>query len=413
MRPTDILSYSLSAILRRKLRATLTILGVAIGVAAIVALLTLSQGLQGAVAYQLQAGLATDTLMVTSKDSSLFVKDSLRIESIDHVLVAAPLVQMPGYIEKNGSTSEIMIVGVDFDKYRAVYGQAFTVQLGEMPSDPSGELIVVGVEIYDPEQNSSPPVRIGDPLEISWTKNTVSMPDVKTYTGHVAGVLNEIGTMSTGGLSDIAVYVPISKASELFGTDACNLIIVKLDGSDQATIDAATSAIESAFNGHVQISSSKRIHDLVSGVFDTINIFLLAIASISLMVAGVGIMNIMMVSLVERTKEIGILKALGTSDRTILLIFLCEAGIIGLIGGLVGALLGYSSVVVIVRLIGDLTLPSDIGRWAAEPITITPVLDPLIFVGAMIFGLINSLVFGLYPSWKSSRMAPVAALRSE
>jgi putative ABC transport system permease protein len=130
-------------------------------------------------------------------------------------------------------------------------------------------------------------------------------------------------------------------------------------------------------------------------------------------VAGIGIMNIMIVSLMERTREIGILKALGTKSRTVLLIFLSEAVIIGVIGGAIGIGLGWvlANVVAIVFRGGGAFM----GNQAAVNggMAITPILTPTVFLGAMAFGIGISVIFALYPAWRASKLKPVDALRYE
>jgi len=137
------------------------------------------------------------------------------------------------------------------------------------------------------------------------------------------------------------------------------------------------------------------------------------IAAISLLVAGIGIMNIMIVSLMERTREIGILKALGMKSRTVLLVFLCESVIIGLMGAAIGIGSGWvlANVVAMVFHGGGVFM----GNQAAGTggISITPVLTPTVFLGALVFGVGVSVIFALYPAWRASKLKPVEALRYE
>jgi len=134
-----------------------------------------------------------------------------------------------------------------------------------------------------------------------------------------------------------------------------------------------------------------------------------------LLVAGIGIMNIMIVSLIERTREIGILKALGMRSRTVLGIFLGESVIIGVIGAVIGIVLGWglASIVAILFSGGGPLAGIGGGQAAGTGLRITPVLTPTVFVGAFAFGIGVSVIFALYPAWRASKLKPVEALRYE
>jgi putative ABC transport system permease protein len=158
---------------------------------------------------------------------------------------------------------------------------------------------------------------------------------------------------------------------------------------------------------------------IISNIFFIVEVFLGGIAGISLLVAGIGIMNIMIVSLMERTREIGILKALGMKSRTVLLIFLSESIIMGLLGGAIGIGLGWTLATIVARsgfLTGGRQMVST-GQSAfgggGGGLAITPVLSPTLLLGALAFGLIVSVVFAIYPAWRASRLKPVEALRYE
>ena len=147
---------------------------------------------------------------------------------------------------------------------------------------------------------------------------------------------------------------------------------------------------------------------LLSSVFGTIQLFLGGIAAISLLVAGIGIMNIMIVSLIERTREIGILKALGMKSRTVLTIFLGESIIIGLMGAVIGIVSGWALSIVTSQVLGG----GFVGGGSAA-FRITPLLTPDVILGALMFGIGVSVVFALYPAWRASKLKPVEALRYE
>lgn len=422
MKALDIFSYSVSSIKLRKLRAGLTTLGVVIGIAAVVALLSLSQGFQGSIAAQVQKGFATNTVIVstiglgqggqpqaTGSDLKLFVNDTQTIDQIGNVTMSVAVIQKSVYLEVGNKTLAVSIVGVDFDKYAEIYSSTFAAESGSIPSSPQNETVVIGKRVNDPWENGTLFSNVNDQAEIIWSTRSGFALKNESYTGVVAAVLKEVGGFSLGGTADSTVYIPLLQAQSFFGSDECNAIIVQLESDSEATIESFTEAIKEAFGDQVSVISSTAVLDTVSSLFSTIEIFLTGIAGISLLVAGIGIMNIMIVSLMERTREIGILKALGMKGRTVLLIFLGEAIIIGLMGAAIGIASGWglANVFSMVGFSGMGLNPRGTG------LTITPTLTPTVFFGAFAFGLLVSVVFALYPAWRASKLRPVEALRYE
>ena len=428
MRASDIFSYAFSAIKLRKLRAGLTTLGVVIGIAAIVALLSLGQGFQDAITAQFQKGFATNTLIVSPRgfqgESSyqLFVNDTKTIEGIPNVTSVVPILQKTVYAKVGERTFLVNVAGVNFSKYSSVFSSTFAAEAGSIPSNPGNESIVVGARIRDPWQNGTELANVGDSVEILWTKvHSDFTRENETYTGQIVAVLNEVGGFSLGGPSDLGVYIPIQWAQNFFGSSEVNSIIVQLKDSEDATIEDTSDAIRNVFGGQASVTSSTAVLGTIETIFSAVELFLTGIAGISLLVAGIGIMNIMIVSLMERTREIGILKALGMKGRTVLLIFLGEAVIIGLLGAAIGIGLGLGLAEGVARVgfaaMGRSTAGAGIRPGAAVTqgtgLTISPVLTPSVFVGAFAFGLMVSIVFALYPAWRASKLKPVDALRYE
>jgi putative ABC transport system permease protein len=188
------------------------------------------------------------------------------------------------------------------------------------------------------------------------------------------------------------------------------MILVQLTNSDNSTVTNVSKLITEyePFEGQVSVISSTAVLSLLSSIFGTIQLFLGGIAAISLLVAGIGIMNIMIVSLIERTREIGILKALGMKSRTVLTIFLGESIIIGLMGALIGIGLGWVLAIVTSQVLGGGFIGG--GSTAFQ---IIPLLTPDVLVGALVFGIGISVIFALYPAWRASKLKPVEALRYE
>jgi len=432
MRISDVFSYSFSAIKLRKLRAALTTLGVVIGIAAIVALLSITQGLQTTITNQLERGLSADTLIVVPGSSALgggeggggfggggFGGSSssapLHINYTDEINALSPdivtsfaIVQKAGYIQNGSGVTKVVtaISGVNFSQYVNAYSTTFVAASGSIPLNPSSDDIVVGARISDPRFNGTLFAQANDEVNITWTNNTVIPFANKTYTAHVAAVLDRIGGFGIGGPSDTAIYVPITQAEEFFGTDEADFIIVKLRNSDAATINSTSKAITDYFGDQVSVVSATAVSSLLGTIFSTISLFLGGIAAISLLVAGIGIMNIMIVSLIERTREIGILKAIGMKSRTVLYIFLTESVIIGLIGAVIGIVSGWVLANIVALFLGR-------GGIIGSALTITPVLTIEVVLGAMFFGIGISVIFAIYPAWRASKLKPVEALRYE
>jgi len=432
MRAIDIFGYSFSAIKLRKLRAALTTLGVVIGIAAIVALLSITQGLQATITGELNQGLSANTLIVTpgsgggfggggfgggdgglgggdTSGSKLYVNDTTEIDALSPDIVSSvAVVSRSGLVQTDNLNRSVTIYGVDFNKYSQLYSTTFLAETGTIPTSPAINNTIVGTRVNQPGQNGTIFFNTGDRINISWTNNTVRPPVIETYTADVSGVLQRVGGFGIGGPSDTGVYIPIETAQIFFGTDECDMILVQLTSSDNATITNVSKLITDHFSNQVSVISSSAVLGLLSSVFGTIQLFLGGIAAISLLVAGIGIMNIMIVSLIERTREIGILKALGMKSRTVLTIFLGESIIIGLMGAVIGIVSGWALSIVTSQVLGG----GFVGGGSAA-FRITPLLTPDVILGALLFGIGVSVVFALYPAWRASKLKPVEALRYE
>ncbi|MCW3998701.1 MAG: ABC transporter permease [Candidatus Bathyarchaeota archaeon] len=433
MRSSDIFGYSFNAIRLRKLRAALTTLGVVIGIAAIVALLSITQGLEASLTSQLNEGLAADTLVVTagggfadfsnqgstsgggfsglSNDDSgfaLYLNDTEIISDLSPDIVAtAGVISHSGYVQTADLDESVTIYGVDFATYEEIYSNTFVAQDGSIPSNPDLDEAIVGARVVDPGDNSTLYFGVGDHINLTWTNSSAYPLTNQTTTMVVSGVLEEVGGLTLSGPSDSGVYIPLEKAEDFLGSAKCSMIVLKLTDSSDATIDSVTEAIKDHYGSNVSVLSSTSMLSMINTIFSTIQLFLLGIAGISLLVAGVGIMNIMIVSMIERTREIGTLKALGMKSRTVLSIFLGESAIIGVIGAVIGIIAGYGLAVAVAQILGSGLLGGGGG------LTITPTLTPLVLLGAFGFGIGVSVIFALYPAWKASKLKPVEALRYE
>lgn len=423
MELTEILSYALSAIKLRKLRAGLTILGIAIGITALVGLLAMTQGFQASVQVQLQRGFATDALVVTTqnlgfgyqvKDFQMQINDTATINSLDNIKQSVAILQKGCYAKSGNLTASVSVVGVDFSSYASIYPNSFVAKSGNIPDSPQYADAIIGMRVNDQWKNGTLFTGIDQEFDILYTTRIGFQFTNQTLTVKTVAFLGEIGGSTLGGPSDYSVYIPLSTAEDFFATNQTSTIIVQLQKSDQNSIDQTSKAIENAFNNEVLVVSSASIFNTINSVMVRVQMLMTGVIAISLLVAGVGIMNIMIISLMERTKEIGIMKAIGMKDGTVLSVFLSESIVMGLIGTLSGIGLGY----LLAFGINQLDLLGGMINSATEGtimggIPLYPILTPTNLLSALGFGLAVSIFFGIYPAWRASRLQPVDALRYE
>jgi putative ABC transport system permease protein len=418
----DVFSYAVSAIKRRKVRKGLAILGIIIGIAAIISIVSLSSGFQSLVNTQFQQGFSSDTLIVTTEsisfvdtesDLQLYINDTETINNVDYVNQSTAVLQRTCIIQIDDQEYFLEVFGVDYGVYTHIFENTFISESGSIPNSPEKTSVIIGARVNDPWKNGSALTSIGSTINITYTTRSGLNLENRTYTGRIDGIMGEIGGTNIGGPIDVGVYIPIETAEEFFETDEVGTIIVQLNTSYEQVIAQASDEIEAAFGNQIQVITPKSVLEAISSIIRTIELFVSAITAISLIVAGVGIMNTMLTSLMERVREIGILKALGMQKRTVLGIFLNEALIIGVLGSIFGILTG-SALALSIDQLGLLeNFTTGTYNTVLGEISIRPVFEISLFINSFIFGIMISVIFGLYPAWRAARMDPVDALRHE
>ena len=393
-----------ASLIANKMRSILTMLGIIIGVAAVIALVSIGNGVKQDIQNSISS-LGSNLLMVmpgaprtpgvrpsAGSMKSLKVSDYEAISKLDGVKAASPMTNgsyVVIYQNKNWTTS---VSGVSYN-YLDVNN--WSMKSGRFLSEKNVQnrerVAVVGKTVVKNLFGDEDPVG----AEIR----------VKNIPFRIIGVLNSKGSGAMGNDQDDMVIIPYTTAMErVEGVDYLRMIYVV--GKDENGIDRLQSDIENLLRvrhgikdtnlDDFNIQNMNSIMETMEETTGTLTLFLGAVAAISLVVGGIGIMNIMLVSVTERTREIGIRKALGATYSVIVTQFLIEAVVISLMGGIIGIILGIGSS----KLIGMAS-------------GMSTVISVSTIVMSFAFSMAIGLIFGIYPARKAAKLNPIDALHYE
>ncbi|WP_127148025.1 ABC transporter permease [Veillonella sp. VA139] len=393
-----------SSLIANKMRSLLTMLGIIIGVAAVIALVSIGYGVRQQITESISS-LGSNLLMVypgaprtpgvrpvSGANKTIKMGDYEAISKMDSVQAASPVASnsyLTVYMSKNWTTT-VNGANADFQ-----YVNNWTMKSGRFITDSQIErrerVAVIGATVAKNLFGNEDP--IGKDIRID--KNSFK----------IVGVLDEKGSGAMGNDQDDVIVVPYTTMMErVMGVDYLRMIYIQAkEGEDLERVQADIENILRVRHGiknpdldDFNVNNMASIMKAVEENTATMTLFLGAVAAISLLVGGIGIMNIMLVSVTERTREIGVRKALGATYRTIITQFLIEAVVISLVGGAIGILVG----------IGASQLIATVAKLKTV-VTTGPIL--LSFGFSMSIGL----VFGLYPARKAAKLNPIDALHYE
>jgi putative ABC transport system permease protein len=404
---------ALESLNSNKTRSGLTVLGIVIGVAAVIAMLAVGNGAQASILGSIN-GVGTNLLFVFSgaqNNSSVKNPRPLTLGDANAMMdpyaapdikAVAPVLQGNAIADFNGNTKTTTLIGVTPDYYSVrsiglLDGQ-FISQVNQLGR---ASVAVIGVDVADALFGRRDGL-VGETVRIS------------NQPFRIIGVLTSTGGGSFGS-ADNEILVPITTArARLIPTkpqstsDAVDVIYV--EATDFSTVTGATNEISQILRTRHRteiglddftVFTQQSVLSIAQNVTGILTIFLGGIAAISLLVGGIGIMNIMLVSVTERTREIGLRKALGARKRDILVQFLVESSLLSLIGGIVGIIFGWLIAFVVGRIA------------AATGTNFTPVVGLDAILLATIFSAAVGLFFGIYPANRAASLEPVEALRYE
>jgi putative ABC transport system permease protein len=432
MRRKQILAMAWANMKQRRLRTSLTTLGVVIGITAVIALASLGEGFRVTVTQRMQQGFELNNLTIIP--GSLFAglsrerftdENVQNISKISGVEIATQVMQIGNVTLRNGDKEvhAFVATAVNFTEFIRVFPDRFEfASVNGSPEQWKNNTIVIGYKVNHPNETEASFATAGDNVAMTYSKpeKIITFPYVKnvleTRNFNVAGTLQKKGTPGLTNF-DYWVFIPLDTAREIYQTSESDLIFARISNPNDS--DEITKDIEALFPPYrISILAPITFIHQVDYILNLIQLFLTSIASISLLVAGIGIMNITTVSVMERTREIGIMKAIGAKNITILTVFLAETALIGLLGGLIGVPTGYGLSYLLGLVVSRFTMGQQQGTVFQNPeaqraTTITPVFSATWAVGAIVFGIIICVLFGLYPARKAAKLDPVEALRYE
>ena len=402
----DTVRSGIEALIGHRLRSCLTVLGLLIGVAAVILTVGLGQGASSSVSNAISS-LGSNLLIVTpgsatangvrggfGSASTLTLSDALALSSntvAPDIAGVAPTMSQSEQLDANGESWTTTVTGTS--------DQFLTVRNRKLSSGAffSADQVKDNAAVAVLGSTTASQLSLG--VGSSVTVNGVSL--------EVIGVLESAGTSGTTNQDDL-VLVPVTTAQrQIFGSTSESVQNIYLTATSEDRLSAAYQEsmptllalhkISDPASADFTVTTQESLLSTATSVNRTLTVLLVGIAAISLLVGGIGVMNIMLVAVAERVREIGLRKALGATPRAIRRQFLVEASVLGLIGGVAGIALGVAGAELIPHFVANTVI----------------VLSVPAIIGSVVVSVGIGLIFGVYPATRAAKLAPIDALRSE
>ncbi|MEK6937328.1 MAG: ABC transporter permease [Nanoarchaeota archaeon] len=391
----DYFLLALKSITHRKLRSWLTVIGIIIGVAAIISLITASRSLESTIETQFEQ-FGANRILISAKGfqgpgtlaQGLTKEDVETVKKISGFQYVTPGLFRTAEIKNNKETGFTLVAGLEAKDFEEFFlDSGIELSRGRFVQKDEKFVAVVGSRVV--EEMFSKELRLGNKIEIN----------KKEF--KIVGIFEEIGNAQ----DDNQINIPMEAAREIFNEpEKIDTIVAQVKSKDN--IPQLQKKIEKELerkrdDTNFQVLTATQILEQINEVLGVIQIFLVGIAAISLIVGAIGIMNSMYTSVLERTKDIGIMKSIGARNSDILKIFLIESGLIGLVGGVIGTILGTAMALII----------GSFSKNAGFLLIIK--IEPLVLLFGLLFAFFVGVISGILPAIQASKLKPVDALRYE
>ncbi len=416
----DFLALAASSIAHRRMRSWLTVIGVFIGITAVVALISVGLGLEQTIEDEVAKVFGVDTFVLvprgafgrpgTGGNQSQFALDMDWLQNAEGVRTAAAVRQQTGYIEgEPGADGRVVrgffpVVGLSPELITE-----FEAFLGPMEIQPGGRLFAPGdedVAVLGHDMARQLNAQVGDVITVEGEspEDVISLTIVGILTEDSAAGGQQPGFGARISAGGDTIFVPYETMEVLWpAAQDVRVTLVKIEpGWNVDTVADRVQAHLRAEGSEVSAVTYTDISDAIGTVTSTVSAFLAGIAGISLLVGGVGVMNTMFTSVLERTRDIGIMKAVGASNGNIMLLFIMESGLIGLVGGVVGTVLGLG-----------LSAVTSAAISRVFEVNVAVVASPVLIVVTLALSFALGAFAGLWPARRAARLPVVEALRYE
>ena len=385
---------------RRKLRVGLTVAGIAVGVALILVLLSLVAGIDAQVRTSIRALGGADIIVYNATITNPREAFLLGSSAVLNESTVETVAKLPNVHAVSPQLTDVVVVyetlapvwGIDVRTFNETAGGLNMID-GKMIGENDNNSAVLGKSLFDLFNMS-----IGQSILIR----------ARPPHHNNNATLTVVGVYETGVfLTDRGLYIPITVAQNL--TDSFGFvtsILVKADSPDN--VEAVSSEIASLFPG-MRVLTLSNVVAQASQLLNTLTMFFGTLGIVALVAGSFGVVNTMIISIMERTREIGTLKAIGAKNSTVLKIFILEALLLGCLGGGIGIIVGGASSYLISEFSVRILPAVPVGQRITA--NVSPMLTPSNIVLSFVLGLVTGVLAGIYPAWRAARMKPVEALR--